>query len=317
MILTVTLNPVLDRVVEIAGFRPGKVNLVGKERARIAGGKGINVSRVVKALGEKTLATGWVGGKSGRIIERNLDKENIDTDFVFIKGESRLNLTILDPLSGKETHLVEEGPEISCLEIINLEQKLRNLAERAKIVVFSGSIPRGIREDIYNSLIRLVSSQKNKLISILDTRGEPLRKGLQAKPFMLKPHEEELEALAGRHLGRREKLIQAALFLVKRYVKLVVISRGKKEVLVVGNGKVLIFTPPPIESLNAVGAGDALVAGFAVGLSRGMGLEEMASLGVAAGAASAEKGREEALSFERIEELVRKVRWRRYSPKVS
>jgi len=316
MILTVTLNPALDRVVEITNFRAGKVNLVERERIRIAGGKGINVSRIVKALGEKTLATGWLGGNNGDIIKQNLSEEKIDADFVPIKGETRINLTILDPLTGKETHLVEEGPQISCPEVKNLEEKLKDLIGKAKVIVFSGSVPRGVKKDIYNSLIRLVSNQKNKVISILDTREELLRKGLQAKPFMLKPNEEEMEALVGRHLSGEEELIQVALFLVKRYVKLVVISRGKREILVVGGGKILIFTPPSIESLNTVGAGDALVAGFAVGLSRRMALEEMASLGIAAGAASAEKGREEALSFERIQELTRKVKWRRYSPKV-
>lgn len=317
MILTVTLNPALDRVVNVASFRPGKVNLIEKERIRIAGGKGINVSRVVKTLGERTLATGWLGGSQGRIIKRNLDKENIDTDFVFIKEESRLNLTILDPVSDKKTHLVEEGPLISYPEIKNLKEKLKSLAGRANIVVFSGSIPRGVGEGIYDSLIKLVLSYNNRIISILDTRGEALKKGLQAKPFMLTPNKEEMEELTGRHLSRLGELVEVARSLVKRYVKLVVVSGGKGEVLVVKKREVIILTPPSIKTLNPVGAGDALVAGFAVGLLRGMELEEMASLGVAAGAASVEKGREEALSLERIEELAKKVRYRRYSPRVS
>lgn len=317
MILTVTLNPALDRVVNVASFQSGKVNLIGKERVRIAGGKGINVSRVVKALGERTLATGWLGGSQGRIIKRNLDKENIDTDFVLIKEESRLNLTILDPVSGKKTHLVEEGPRISCPEVKNLEEKLKNLVEGAKVVVFSGSIPRGVGEGIYDSLIKLVLSYNNRIISILDTRGEPLKKGLQAKPFMLKPNKEEMEELVGRRLSRLEELVEVARSLRERHVKLVVISGGKGEVLVVREGEVLILTPPSVRSLNPVGAGDALVAGFAVGLLRGMELEEMASLGVAAGAASVEKGREGVLSLERIEELAKKVRCRRYFPKMS
>ncbi len=314
MILTVTLNPALDRVVNVASFRPGKVNLIGKERIRIAGGKGINVSRVVKTLGERTLATGWLGGSRGRIIKRNLDKENIDTDFVLIKEESRLNLTILDPVSDKKTHLVEEGPLISYPEIKKLEEKLENLAEEAKVVVFSGSIPGAVEESIYDSLIKLVLSHNNRIISILDTRGEPLKRGLQAKPFMLKPNKEEMEELTGKRLSRLETLIQAARSLREKYVKLVVVSEGKGEVLVVGDGKVLILAPPSVKSLNPVGAGDALVAGFAVGLLRGMALEEMASLGVGAGVASVEKGREGILSLRRIEELVKKVRCRRLFP---
>lgn len=317
MILTVTLNPALDRVVNVASFRLGKVNLIGKERVRIAGGKGINVSRIVKALGERTLATGWLGGSQGRIIKRNLDKENIDTDFVFIKEESRLNLTILDPVSGKKTHLVEDGPLISCPEVKNLEEKLKNLVEGARVVVFSGSIPRGIGEGIYDSLIKLVLSRNNRVISILDTRGEPLEKGLQAKPFMLKPNKEEMEELAGRRLSRLGELVEVARSLRERYVKLVVVSAGEGEVLVVGEEEVLVLSPPSIKSLNPVGAGDALVAGFAVGLLRGAGLEEMASLAVAVGAASVEKGREELLSLQRIEELTKKVKCRKLFSRVD
>ncbi len=185
------------------------------------------------------------------------------------------------------------------------------------MVVFSGSIPGAVEESIYDSLIKLVLSHNSRIISILDTRGEPLKRGLQAKPFMLKPNKEEMEELTGKRLSRLETLIQAARSLREKYVKLVVVSEGKGEVLVVGDGKVLILAPPSVKSLNPVGAGDALVAGFAVGLLRGMDMEEMASLGVAAGAASVEKGREGVLSLERIEELAKKVTYRRYSPRVS
>jgi fructose-1-phosphate kinase PfkB-like protein len=123
-----------------------------------------------------------------------------------------------------------------------------------------------------------------------------------------------MEELTGRRLSRLGELVEVARSLVKRYVKLVVVSGGKGEVLVVGDGKVLILAPPSVKSLNPVGAGDALVAGFAVGLLRGTGLEEMASLGVAAGTASVEKGREEALLLGRIEKLANKVRYKDISP---
>jgi len=310
MVLTVTLNPVLDRVVEIPDFGVARVNLVEKERVRVAGGKGINVSRVAKTLGEPTLATGWLGGRSAGFIKERLKKEGIASDFVPIKEESRLNLTILDPVTHSQTHLVEAGPRIFPSEIKRLEEKIGDLVKKARVVVFSGSIPPGVSESIYNSLIRLAYREKEDIIPILDTRGEPLKQGLEARPFMLKPNKKELEDLIGKRCESEEDLIHEARALVKKYVQLVVVSRGKNEVMVMERKRLLMVSPPEIKPLNTIGAGDALVGGFAVGLSRGLSLKEMSALAVACAAASAEEGREKPLSFKRINQLKNKIRCR-------
>ncbi len=310
MILTVTLNPVLDRVVEIPDFRVGKVNRVEKERIRVAGGKGINVSRVAKILGEPTLATGWLGGRTAGFIKERLKKEGIASDFVSIAGESRLNLTILDPVIPSQTHLVEKGPRIFPSEIKKLEEKVGDLVRKARVVVFSGSVPPGVSENIYNSLIRLVYREKENIIPILDTRGEPLKQGLQGKPFMLKPNKEEMENLMGKSLESEADLIRQVRALVEKYVQLVVVSRGKDKVMVMEKESLLMVSPPEINSLNTIGAGDALVGGFAVGLSRGLSLKEMSTLAVACAAASAEEGREKPLSLKRINKLKDKIRWK-------
>ena len=310
MVLTVTLNPVLDRVVEIPDFGVARVNLVEKERVRVAGGKGINVSRVAKTLGEPTLATGWLGGRSAGFIKERLKKEGIASDFVPIKEESRLNLTILDPVTHSQTHLVEAGPRIFLSEIKRLEEKIGDLVKKARVVVFSGSIPPGVSENIYHSLIRLAYREKEDIIPILDTRGEPLKQGLEARPFMLKPNKKELESLIGKSLESEEDLIHEARALVKKYVQLVVVSRGKDEVMVMEKKRLLMVSPPEIKPLNTIGAGDALVGGFAVGLSRGLSLKEMSALAVACAAASAEEGREKPLSFKRINQLKNKIRCR-------
>jgi tagatose 6-phosphate kinase len=310
MILTVTLNPVLDRVVEIPDFRVGKVNPVEKERIRVAGGKGINVSRVAKTLGEPTLATGWLGGRRAGFIEERLKKEGIASEFVPVAGESRLNLTILDPVTHSQTHLVEAGPWIFPSEIKRLEEKIGDLVKISRVVVFSGSIPPGVSEDIYHSLIRLAYREKGDIIPILDTRGEPLKKGLEGRPFMLKPNKEEMEDLVGKSLESEANLIHQARALVKKYVQLVVLSRGKNEVMVVGKKRLLMVSPPEINPLNTIGAGDALVGGFAVGLSRGLSLKEMSVLAVACAAVSAEEGREKPLSLNRINQLKDKIRCR-------
>jgi len=310
MILTVTLNPVLDRVVEITDFRVGKVNRVEKERIRVAGGKGINVSRVAKILGEPTLATGWLGGRTAGFIKERLKKEGIASDFVSIAGESRLNLTILDPVIPSQTHLVEKGPRIFPSEIKKLEEKVGDLVRKARVVVFSGSVPPGVSENIYNSLIRLVYREKEDIIPILDTRGEPLKQGLQGRPFMLKPNKEEMENLIGKSLESEADLIRQVRALLNKYVQLVVVSRGKDKVMVMEKESLLMVSPPEINSLNTIGAGDALVGGFAVGLSRGLSLKEMSVLAVACAAASAEEGREKPLSLKRINQLKDKIRWK-------
>lgn len=310
MILTVTLNPVLDRVVEIPDFRVGKVNRVEKERIRVAGGKGINVSRVAKILGEPTLATGWLGGRTAGFIKERLKKEGIASDFVSIKGESRLNLTILDPVTLSQTHLVEKGPRIFPSEIKKLKEKIGDLVRKARVVVFSGSVPPGVSENIYHSLIRLAYREKEDIIPILDTRGEPLKQGLQGRPFMLKPNKEEMENLIGRSLESEADLIRQVRALVQKYVQLVVVSRGKDKVMVMEKESLLMVSPPEINSLNSIGAGDALVGGFAVGLSRGLSLKEMSVLAVACAAASAEEGREKPLSLKRINQLRDKIRWK-------
>jgi len=309
MILTVTLNPTLDRVVEIPNFEVGKVNGIEGERMRIAGGKGINVSRVVKALGAKTVATGWTGGKNGKFIEESLREEGIATDFVKIKEENRVNLTILDPIRDTQTHLVERGPNIFEEEIAQLRDKLKELTKEAEVVVFSGSVPRGVSDDIYYHLIRLTHEQKNGLISILDTRGKPLKEGIEAKPFMIKPNEEEIRQLMGKEFSSEEELIQEARSICeKNDVKLVVVSRGKRGAIVITRKETLMVIPPQIKPLNTVGAGDALVAGFAVGLSKGKKLEETSRLGVAAGVASAKSGREKLLSLKEVRNLSEKVK---------
>ena len=309
MILTVTLNTVLDRVVEIPNFKPGKVNRIKRERARIAGGKGVNVSRVVKSLGEDTLCTGWLGGIVGEEIKRRLEEEGIPQDFVSIKGESRVNWTILSCLDErKQTHLVDVGPKVSTQEVKSLKEKLVKLVKKSAVVVFSGSVPPGGGERIYYSLLNLVHREKENIISILDTAGVYLREGIRAQPFMIKPNREELEELKGEKLISQNILLKEAYSLIRGGISLVVISQGKREVIVVSKKRALIFSPPFINPLNTVGAGDALVGGFAVGFKRGMDIVRTSCLGVACGIVSAEKGRETPFIPSRITDLSNQIR---------
>jgi len=311
MVLTVTLNPVLDRVVEIPGFKAGEVNRVSRERARIAGGKGINVSRLLKLLEVPTLAVGWLGGKVGEEIKRGLEEEEIPYDFLWIKEESRLNLTIVDPERKSETHLVEKGPRISPSEIEKLKGKLFSLAEKAKIAVFSGSVPRGVGKGIYFELVNLIKKAHPRIISVLDTWGIFLKEGLQASPYLIKPNVEELSQLRGKKLSSLEDIAREAGKIREEGTEIVVVSQGPYEVVVATPRGIFLLTPPEVNPLNTVGAGDALVGGIVAGLYRGEEIVKACSLGVAAGSASAERGREKPLGPERIATLVKRVKIKR------
>lgn len=311
MVVTVTLNPVLDRVVEISNFEAGKVNRIQRERARIAGGKGINVSRLLKILNIPTLAVGWLGGGVGEKIKEKLEEEKIPYDFLWIKEESRSNLTIVDPEAKSETHLVEEGPRISLSEVKRLKEKLTQLARGAKIVVFSGSAPPGVKKQIYFDLINLVKNTNPGIISVLDSLGDFLKEGLKASPYLIKPNLDELSQIAGRRLSSLKDIIDEVEEIRKQKVKVVVVSQGAGDVVVASGEGIFALSPPRINPLNTVGAGDALVAGVVAGIYRKEKLINACCLGIAAGSVSAERGREKPLDLERIISFMKRIKIRR------
>jgi len=309
MVITVTLNPVLDRVIEIPNFRLGDVNEVVKERARIAGGKGINVSRLLKLFDVPTLAVGWLGGRTGKEIKKKLEKEEICHDFIWIKEESRSNLTIIDPEKGSETHLVEKGPRVDKEDIEKLKEKISQWAVKAKIIVFSGSAPPGTGENIYFELINLVKQVNSCVISVLDTRGAFLVEGIKACPYLIKPNIREFSEVRGKEFVSLEDVVKEVKRIVKEGVDVVVVSQGGGEVVTcVSPEEVFLFTPAQVNVINTVGAGDALVGGMVAGIYKGKDILEACILGVAAGSASAEKGREKPLNKTRITELVREIK---------
>ena len=168
---------------------------------KIAGGKGINVARVIKLLGGEVTATGFLGGPTGEFMEKQLRKEGLKTNFVSIKESTRSNTTILDPLSGSETHLREPGPRISKKEVDNFKKEFRKLIKKSRFLILSGSLPPGLRDNFYAELITEVKEAGVR--TILDTRGKALLKGMKARPFMIKPNRREWEESIGKRLDRK------------------------------------------------------------------------------------------------------------------
>ncbi len=194
MIITVTLNAALDKTLEVPNFTPGRRHRT-VDQTTMPGGKGVNIARAIKRLGQPVIATGLAGGATGTRIVESLSHEAILSDFVRIREESRTNTAVLDPTTGLHTEINERGPSVSAMELELFRDKLLYLAKGASMCVFAGSLPRGIEPDIYAGLIREV--KKLGVITIVDTDGDPLRLAVRAEPHVVSPNELEAEELVG------------------------------------------------------------------------------------------------------------------------
>jgi 1-phosphofructokinase/tagatose 6-phosphate kinase len=194
MIITVTLNAALDKTLEVPNFTPGRRHRT-VDQTTMPGGKGVNIARTVKRLGQPVIATGLAGGSTGTRIIDALTDESILNAFVRIREESRTNTAVVDPTTGVHTEVNERGPEVSPQELELFRDKLLYLAQGASMCVFAGSLPRGVEPDVYGELIREV--HKLGVTTVLDTDGEPLRLGVRAEPDIVSPNELEAEELVG------------------------------------------------------------------------------------------------------------------------
>ncbi len=285
MILTVTLNPCIDKTIIVEKFSFNEV-VRAKSSTDFAGGKGINVSRIIKIWGGETLATGFLGGSEGEWIKSQLYKEKIQNDFVPIKDKTRTNLTILDIHSKKEIHIVQPGPSITNKEVEVLIKKLKRLVRKVEIVVFSGSVPRGIAPDIYARLIRIVKKEKEGIITVLDTSGEPLRYGFEEKPFIVKPNAEETEFLVGEKINSLKKASQIIKFFLREGIRFPIISMGKKGIVASYKGEIYEAIHPKIKSLYTVGSGDSFLGGILFAFNQGRNMKDSLKVGVSCGIAN-------------------------------
>ncbi|HET9626257.1 MAG TPA: 1-phosphofructokinase [Kofleriaceae bacterium] len=280
MIFTLTLNPAIDRELVVPSIVLGDVLRATGVRVDW-GGKGLNVSRSLRALGGDSTALGFVGGDPGRRIEAGLVQLGIAVDFVEIAGETRTNVTIVDG----ERHLKvnEPGPTITAGEEARLIDKVRALARRGDWWVLSGSVPPGASPTIYADVIRIVQAAGAR--AVLDTSGAALAHGCAARPFLVKPNAAEAAELTGRAVT--DDGVEAAAALHARGVAHVVISLGRRGALLSDGRATWRARPPVIAERSPVGAGDAMVAGMVWGLAQGMPAERALRWAVASGAAAA------------------------------
>ncbi len=202
MIITVTLNAAIDKSLSVPNFRLGRRHRTVEQRT-MAGGKGVNIARTLKTLGQPVIATGFAGGATGTHIVEQLTEESILNDFVRIREESRTNTSVLDPTTGEQTEINERGPAVSEHEVELFRDKLLYLARGAAIVVFAGSLPRGVEPDIYAVLIREL--ERTGVTTVIDTDGEPLRQAVRAEPDVVSPNVIEAEELVGHEFASEEE----------------------------------------------------------------------------------------------------------------
>lgn len=308
MIYTVTLNPALDKTVEIPSLTVDSVNRITTMRTD-PGGKGINVSKVIDKLGGKSIATGILGGDTGRAIQSALEAMGLETDFRFVDGETRTNLKIIDPVNHTNTDINEPGVTVSEAILGDLLKKLTGKLTEKDIVVLSGSLPKGAPKDTYGTWVKACRDTGAKVI--LDADGDLLAAGLEAAPYMIKPNNHEISRLMGKTLKTPEELEQAAKELMDQYdIGKIVVSMGGDGALYVTKDGTIYAEGLKVPVGSTVGAGDSVVAALAVAEEAGMSLEETVRLSTATGAANVMCSGTQAAEYEVIKDLIPKVVFR-------
>jgi 1-phosphofructokinase len=283
MIVTVTLNPAIDRSLTVPRFEVGRTNR-GEVRRTDAGGKGINVAKALKQFGTEVCALGFVGGSNGHFILEALAASGIPADFTYVPGETRVNLKIHDPVYRTETELNEPGFQVLPEHLEAMKRKIREYGPRSEVMVFSGSLPPGAPPETFAELITIASALGAKCM--LDTAGPALRRGLEAKPLLLKPNRAEVEELLQVRLRTRGDLVEAAGKLLELGAEEAVISMGADGAVAATKHDVLSAHPLAVVPRSSVGAGDAMVAALAYGEVERLSFRDSFRLAMAASAAA-------------------------------
>ena len=303
-ILTVTLNPVIDKTVNIPQFRMGG-DFREEHLSISAGGKGINVSQVLTHLRVKNVATGFLSVNGGGYIEEELECQKIPYDFHPISGGVRTSLTIIDPTSVNLTRIMERGPRVTLPTVLAFKVRYRKLLKNANAVILSGRNIPGAPHSLYGDLIRI--AHEEGVISVFDTSGKPYSLGLKKKPFLIKPNIEEAEEVLGTRLRTMSEIKKAAIEFYRRGVKIVTITCGSKGA-VVFDGKAMVYaTTPKIKRINPVGCGDSFTAGFIAKLTSNKSIEECVRCAIACGSANALSIDPGTIDLKNVHEIERKI----------
>ncbi|NLE22613.1 MAG: 1-phosphofructokinase family hexose kinase [Actinobacteria bacterium] len=290
MIITVTPNAAVDKTLTVPNFQTGFRHRAS-ESLTLPGGKGVNIARALKTLGEPVVITGLVGGRAGQLIVEGLQRENILNDFIHIGGESRTSTAVVDPTTMTQTEVVEYGPVVTEAETATLLDKIEYLAKGARFVVLAGSLPRKVGEDFYATAIGRI--RRHRCYVVLDSAAEPLRRGVRGRPNLVAPNLREAEDLVGHEFHDDQDLVDATAMVCEMGARNTIIKTphgcvarfqvGRKQRVFQGN-------IAPLESVvSTVGSGDVFLAGFISARFRKLDLGECLRHALAAGAASTQR----------------------------
>ncbi|WP_350299114.1 1-phosphofructokinase [Peribacillus frigoritolerans] len=298
MIYTVTLNPSIDYLVEVESFQMGKVNRTSYD-AKFPGGKGINVSRVLKRLGNNTTALGFIGGQTGEFVKRFLRQEEIFTDFTEIAGDTRINIKLK---TGLETEINSQGPVISKGNYQQLFSQIEQLNNN-DILILSGSISPSVPSDVYEAMAR--SCSDNGIKVVVDTSGKGLLNVLPHRPFLIKPNHHELGELFSTEIRTVDDAREYGTKLVEAGAQNVIVSMAGQGAVLCTSGNSYSANVPKGNVINSVGAGDSMVAGFIGTYERTGDILSAFRFSLAAGSATAFSS--DLGTLDKIEELLPQI----------
>ncbi len=283
MILVMCANAGIDRTYEVENFQTGKYHNPRRFRAD-AGGKGVNVARSLNVLGDEVLLTGFAGGASEQLMTEKLSAQGIITEFVHIGEESRLCINIVDPLAKNQTQLDETSPLVTPEEVARLKRNWARQITQVKLAIISGSAPRGVPFHFYEELVQI--ARKRKVPVIVDAHDQLLRNALNAAPEVIKPNIAEFESIVGEQLSIPEGIVKAGKKMVASGIRVCAVSLGNQgAIYITPRHGIWWATAPKIDFISSVGAGDAMVAGFAHASVNHMPMQDRMRFAVAAGAA--------------------------------
>ncbi len=317
MILTVTLNAAIDKSLSVPSFRLGRRHRTVEQRST-AGGKGVNVARLLASLGQPVIATGFVGGATGTRIVEQLTAESILNGFVHIGEESRTNISVLDPTTGEQTEINERGPEVNAAEVELFVEKLCYLARGAAICVLAGSLPRGVDPSIYATLISEL--KRLDVVTVVDSEGEAMKLAVRAEPSVISPNMAEAEELVGHEFNERDEQVAALgeLRALGSREAIITLPDGcVASVLVDGQPREHRVWIEPREAVASVGAGDAFLAGYVSARYNGSSPEECLRYAVACGAESTQRLGAGLIDPKGVDELLSEVEVERIEASAS
>ena len=285
-VVTITLNPSIDKTIVIKKLLPYGLNRVIRSQTD-PGGKGINVARVLKNFGIDVTVTGLIAGRQGELLLNALQSAEIPTDFLEIPGETRTNLKIFDESVNKTTEINEPGSYVSPENLTRFEKKFQNLIKGAEIIVLSGSLPPGVPQNFYADCVSAAKAAGAKVL--LDADGGALKEGIRSVPYAIKPNLQELEILSGCKFTGKKEVAEAARGLTRTGIEIVIVSMGADGAVVVNREEAFGVDSWDIPVKSATGAGDSMVAALAFCILNHSSLYEISKIATAAGTITASK----------------------------